>query len=87
MLLTKAEFLATLKYNVRSATPGQPRPAPVRNAQRDLHRRYAVGPIATLVERQQAIDEFLRYALTFPEVRVVSTKSVLDWIRNPVPLN
>ncbi len=38
-------------------------------------------------ERQLAIENFLEYAVnTYPEVRVVPTKSVIDWMRNPVSL-
>jgi hypothetical protein len=40
----------------------------------------------SLSDRRKAIADFLNYALTYPEVRVVSTKAVLDWIRNPVAL-
>jgi len=39
-----------------------------------------------LNDRRKAIADFLNYALTYPEVRIVSTKAVLDWIRNPVAL-
>jgi hypothetical protein len=41
---------------------------------------------ASVAERKAAVVEFLNYALTHPEVRIVTTKAVLDWIRNPVPL-
>jgi hypothetical protein len=37
-------------------------------------------------ERRQAIEDFLTYALTIPEVRVVSVKKVLDWVRSPVAM-
>jgi hypothetical protein len=44
-------------------------------------------PAATAAEARAAVVEFLDHALGFPDVRIVPTKSVLDWIRNPVPLD
>ena len=41
---------------------------------------------STAEERQEAIEEFLDYALSKEAVRVVSMKQVLDWVRNPSPL-
>lgn len=38
------------------------------------------------VPRRQAIEEFLDYVLTKPEVRVVSAAAVIDWMRAPTPL-
>ncbi|WP_024772528.1 cellulase family glycosylhydrolase [Aquimarina macrocephali] len=40
----------------------------------------------TPAERRKVIEDFLNYALTFPEVRIVSTKQILDWVRDPVAL-
>jgi hypothetical protein len=85
--LTKAEFLATLKYTFDLRRKGNHAPFLFGMHSAIYTDQTPVGPIASLSERQQAIDEFLRYALTFPEVRVVATKAVLDWIRNPVPLD
>lgn len=36
--------------------------------------------------RREAMEVFLDYALEKPEVRVVSVKQTLDWIREPTPL-
>jgi hypothetical protein len=85
--LTKAEFLATLKYTFDLRRKGNRAPLLFGMHSAIYTDQTPVGPIASLSERQQAIDEFLRYALTFPEVRVVTTKAALDWIRNPVPLD
>ena len=41
---------------------------------------------ASVADRRAGVVEFLRYAVTIPEVRVVTTKAVLDWLRKPVPL-
>jgi hypothetical protein len=48
--------------------------------------KYTAAEGATFTERQQAMEELLRYALSRPEVRVVPSRLILDWIRNPVPL-
>jgi len=32
---------------------------------------------------RKAIEEFIKYARTKPEVRMVSSKQVLDWMENP----
>jgi hypothetical protein len=85
--LTKAEFLATLKYTFDQRRRGNRAPFLFGMHSAIYTDQTPAGPIASLSERQQAIDEFLRYALTFPEVRVVTTKAALDWIRNPVPLD
>ena len=37
------------------------------------------------LERREAIEEFLDYAATKPEVEIVSYSHVLDWVRNPAP--
>ncbi|PKV49253.1 putative secreted protein (Por secretion system target) [Aquimarina sp. MAR_2010_214] len=38
-------------------------------------------------ERRKAIEKFLIYANKFDDVRIVSTKQILDWVRNPVALD
>ena len=40
-------------------------------------------PGATPAERRAAIEEFLDYARSKPEVRITSARTVLDWMRNP----
>jgi hypothetical protein len=82
--LNKAEFVATLKYSLDQRRKGNRAPFLF-----GMHSAiYTTEPLpsASIAERRAAISEFLAYALTFPEVRVVTTKAVLDWIRNPVAL-
>ncbi len=43
--------------------------------------------VAPLEERKQVLIDFLEYALSFPNVRVVSKVDVLSWMRNPVALD
>lgn len=40
----------------------------------------------TVIERTEAIKEFLDYALTLPDVRVVTTQQALEWVKKPVAL-
>jgi hypothetical protein len=83
--LTKAEFVATLKYTLDTRLRGNRAPLLF-----GMHSAIYTGQEATvnasLAERKAAIVEFLNYAVKKPEVRIVTTKAVLDWIRNPVPL-
>ncbi len=84
--MTKAEFLATLKYTLDLRLAGNRAPF-MFGAHTDYYSsKYTAVPNATLQERQQAIEEFLDYALAKPMVRVTSNKAILAWVRNPVPL-
>jgi hypothetical protein len=84
--MTKAEVLATLKYSLDLRLAGNRAPFML-GAHSDCYATdYADAPNANVRERQQAIEEFLDYALARPEVRVASLKQVLDWVRNPVPV-
>jgi hypothetical protein len=38
------------------------------------------------IKRRAALETFLEYALGKPEVRIVSAKKVLAWLRQPVAL-
>lgn len=85
--MTKAEVLATLKYSFNLRMKGNRAPF-LFGAHTDVYSsKYAVpGLNSTARERQEAIEEFMRWTLARPEVRVVPIKSVLDWCRNPVSL-
>jgi peptidoglycan/xylan/chitin deacetylase (PgdA/CDA1 family) len=83
--LSKAELLATLKYSLDLRLKGNRAPFLL-----GVHSAYYVdawnsnAPGApTAAERRQAIEEFLDYARTKPEVRITSVRTVLDWMRNP----
>jgi len=84
--MTKAEFLATLKYSLDQRLAGNRAPFTF-GAHTDYYSsKYTAVPNATLAERQQAIEEFIDYARAKQMVRVTSAKQALDWIRNPSPL-
>lgn len=44
-------------------------------------------PQISVKERQQVIKEFFEYALTKPDVRIVTTANIIKWMKNPVKLN
>ncbi len=46
----------------------------------------APPPNSRAGDRQQPLAEILEYALSKPEVRVVSARRMLDWVEDPVPL-
>jgi peptidoglycan/xylan/chitin deacetylase (PgdA/CDA1 family) len=77
-LMTVPEMTAVLKYTLDQRLKGNRAPFLV-GGHTD---QYMAGK----EERRQAIEDFLTYALTIPEVRVVSVKKVLDWVRSPVAM-
>ena len=44
------------------------------------------APTENMLAKQAALQEFLTYALSKPEVRVVRQIDVIRWMREPVPL-
>lgn len=84
--MTKAEWLATMKYTLDQRLAGNRAPLTF-GAHTDIYSsKYTAAPNATAEERQKAVEEFIDYALSKPQVRVASNKQILDWVRNPVPL-
>jgi hypothetical protein len=82
--MNKAEFLATLKYTLDQRLKGNRAPFLLGTHTDYYSSKYTAAPNASVEERQEAIEEFLDYALSKPVVRVVSHKKVLDWIRRHV---
>jgi hypothetical protein len=86
--MSKAEFVATLKYTLDLHLAGNRTPF-MFGAHPDLYSSTPTDepvPNATYQERRAAIQEFLDYALSKPEVRVVPNKLILDWLRHPTAL-
>ena len=87
--LNRAEFVAVLKHTLDLRRKGQPAHRCSSACTASTTRTTYTQPVpsATLADRRGAVIDFLTWALsTYPDVRVVATKAVLDWIRNPVPL-
>lgn len=94
---TKAKFVATLKNTLDKKYYGNRAPMNF-----GMHTNYYSDKaieemkiydpaserklVTNVVERTQGIKEFLDYALSLPDVRVVTTQQALEWIKYPVKL-
>ncbi|MBN1983342.1 MAG: polysaccharide deacetylase family protein [Chitinivibrionales bacterium] len=86
--LTKEQFVSSLKRALDERLAGNRSPL-IFGAHSDFYSSawpHGSKTQATLRQRQQAIEEFVSYALTKPEVRVVPHKDIITWCKNPVPL-
>jgi len=87
-LMTGEEFLATLKYTLDLRLEGNRAPF-VLGAHSAI---YALGyesePEIKIPEseRRKAIEDFLDYALSKPEVYIVSPVKIIEWMKNPKEL-
>jgi hypothetical protein len=85
--MTPAEFAATLEYTLDRHLEGNRCPMTV-----GLHSElYTVTPEkksdeAAILARRSALEKFLACALRKPEVRLVSQRELLGWLRHPLPL-
>lgn len=87
--LTGAEVLGLLKYNLDIRLAGNRAPFCF-----GTHSQYylenwvaANAPQVTVAEMRQTITDFLDYARSKPEVRIVSGQQIVDWMRNPTPID
>jgi peptidoglycan/xylan/chitin deacetylase (PgdA/CDA1 family) len=84
--MTKEEFLATLKYTLDLRLQGNRCPF-ILGTHSDMYSsKYTKVPNVTVEERQQALIEFIDYILTLPDVRIISAKELIDWMKTPSPL-
>jgi peptidoglycan/xylan/chitin deacetylase (PgdA/CDA1 family) len=85
--MTPAEFVATLKYTLDRHLAGSRCPMTV-GIHSELYTEHegakSGGP--NMAERRAALEEFFAYALGKPEVRLVNTRELLGWLRDPAPL-
>lgn len=85
--LSKEEFVAIMKHTIDLRLQGNRAPLMI-GAHTDYYSsKYTAPPNASMAERRAALEEVLDYALNHQEVRVVSIKKILDWVKNPVPLD
>jgi hypothetical protein len=84
--MTKDEVVATLKYTLDQRLEGNRAPFLFGTHSDYYSDKYTAPMASTAAERREAMEEFLDYALTKPEVRVKSAAEVLDWIQSPAPL-
>ena len=84
--MTKTEFLATLKYTLDIRLRGNRAPM-LFGAHTDIYCSTHDNPsLATAVERRQALEEFILYAISKPEVRFVPYRSIINWMKHPTRL-
>jgi hypothetical protein len=85
--MTKAEFLATLKYTLDQHLSGNRSPMTI-GVHSDIYAdKSDENPAnASVQERREALREILDYVISKPEVRVRSARELLAWLRSPVPL-
>ncbi|MEE9426345.1 MAG: polysaccharide deacetylase family protein [Methylococcales bacterium] len=87
--LNKAETLATLKYTLDLRLQNGNRAPFMLGAhignfsskKADLANQISVR------ERQEVLEAFITYALSKPDVRIVPFNSIINWMRNPSPLD
>ncbi|WP_310600592.1 polysaccharide deacetylase family protein [Desulfobulbus sp.] len=87
---TAEEYLETLKYSLNQRLRGNRAPL-LFGAHSQFYSNRAVEagispPNITLPEMRRALTQFIAYALTKPDVRIVPYRSILAWSRHPVPL-
>ena len=74
--LNGKEFEAILKYSLDLRLKGNRAPFMI-GAHSDLYPE-------SQPDRRQAIENFIEYALSIPEVRIVTPAQLIDWMKNPV---
>lgn len=86
--LNNAEVLAIMKHNLDLRLKGNRAPLMIGAHTEYFHsKKNADCTNATNVrERQKVFEDFIEYALSKPEVRVVRPIDIISWCRNPVTL-
>ncbi len=85
--MSKAEFLATMKYTFDLRMEGNRCPM-LFGAHSDFYSPwFNLAPNVTPKEMREAVNEFLDYILSFDEVRLISNREILEWLKNPEPIN
>jgi len=85
--LTKDEALAVFKYNLDARIAGNRAPLTL-GFHTDYLRNQPVDNMVntTFEERRAVVAEFLAYAVSMPQVRVVRHIDVINWMQNPTKL-
>jgi hypothetical protein len=88
--MTKAEYIATLKYNLDQRLKGTRAPL-LFGAHSQFYTSQSFSdlgaPNITYQEMRSVIQDFIKYALTKADVRIVPIIKILEWCKNPVGLN
>jgi hypothetical protein len=83
--LNKAETLATLKYTLDLRLQNGNRAPFMFGAHTDYFgsKNAALFGQISVRERQEVMEQFIAYAQSKPEVRIVPFNSIVNWMRNP----
>jgi len=85
--MSKTEFVNTLKHTLDLRLQGNRCPFLFGAHSDEYSSKWTGQCVANIQERREALVEFFEYALTKPDVRIVSYDKVLAWIREPAPLD
>ena len=85
--LSKEEVVAILKYTLDQRLAGNRAPLLIGMHTEEYSDQSEPALGSTYLERRQAVEEFVDYATSVPDVRFASSREILNWIRNPVPLD
>lgn len=83
--MTAPEVVATFKYSLDRRLAGNRAPLTFGTHTDIYSEQYPAAAGSSAEERRRALAEILDWALGRPEVRVVTAKQVLDWVRDPAP--
>lgn len=84
--MTRAEFLATLKYSFDLRLKGNRAPFHLGLHSEIYSNGYESLPASTPTDRQGAIRDFIDHILGNPQTRIVPFRDLLGWLENPVDL-
>jgi peptidoglycan/xylan/chitin deacetylase (PgdA/CDA1 family) len=84
--LTKAQVLSILKYGLDQRLANNRAPFFI-GAHTNIYTDSVSLPNSTPQQRREAIEEFVTYALSKPQVRFVTGKDMISWMRQPVALS
>jgi hypothetical protein len=84
--MSREEFVAVFKFALDRRLSGNRAPFTF-GVHSDMYsEQYDTALPTSAEERRQALREILAYALSRPEIRVVTAKQLLDWLRDPAPM-
>ena len=84
--MTGPEVVATYKYSLDRRLAGNRAPLTFGTHSDIYSEQYPGITRSTAEERRRALAEILAWSLGHAEVRVVTARQLLDWLRNPAPL-
>ncbi len=85
--LSKEEVVAILKYTLDQRLAGNRAPLLIGMHTEEYSEESEPALGSTYLERRQAVEVFIDYATSLPDVRFASSREILDWIRQPVALD